>query len=48
MVKNVFKLLNSSEKDFVEIQKQTTLAKAEEPPARGTMVLKLSEVCELI
>ena len=44
----VFKLLNSSEKEFVEIQKQTTFVKAEEPPERTTMVSKLSEVCELI
>jgi len=40
MVKNVFMLLNSSEKEFVEIQKQTTLEKAEEPPERTMMVSK--------
>jgi len=45
---NVFKLLNSSEKEFAEIQKQTILEKAEEPPERTTMVSKLSEVCGLI
>jgi hypothetical protein len=45
---NVFKLLNSSEKEFGEIQKQTTLEKSEEPPERTTMVSKLSEVCGLI
>jgi hypothetical protein len=45
---NVFKLLNTSEKKFVEIQKQTALEKAEEPPERTTKVSKLSEVCGLI
>jgi non-homologous end joining protein Ku len=45
---NVFKLVNSSEKEFVEIQKQTTLEKAVEPPERTTMVSKLSEACGLI
>jgi hypothetical protein len=45
---NVFKLLSSSEKEFVEIQEQTAFEKAEEPPERNTMVSKLSEVCGLI
>jgi hypothetical protein len=48
MLKISSKLLNFSEKEFVEIQKQTVLEKAEELTEMTMMVSKLAKVCGLI